>query len=191
MAWFDGFDNFAANNSDWFAIGTKFLSAGFQYSSDNATSDAKRKWQQYTNAMTNIQDANNQNVITQNEQMAISTSVNNQVNIEKGGILTEAKAQVSAAASGVKGRSVTQSLLDIQSNASQREAQRQTDLNNQLLGYNQQRYNSKMSAAIQQDYSYIPKPSAAMAMFGAGLDSLQYLAKLSGKDRPDTGLSLF
>lgn len=191
MAWYDGFDNFAANNSNWFAIGTKFLSAGFQYSSDNATSDAKRKWQQYSNAMTHIADANNQGVITQNEQMAISTSVNNQVSIEKGGLLTEAKSEVAAAAAGVKGRSVTQSLLDIQSNASQREQQRRTDLNNTLIGFNQQRYNSKMSAAVQQDYSYIPKPSASMAMFGAGLDSFQYLAKLSGKDRPDTGLSLF
>lgn len=170
MGWFDSFspDTFRQT-----ITGLNFLSAGLNYQADKAKAKAQKKWQAYTNAMTNISNAMNQSAISQNESMAVEQSLMEAVNIQRGGILTEAKAEVQAAAAGVAGRSVNQTILDIQSNAAAKERARQINLENTLSGYAQQRTQSAFQAQLNQDYSFIAKPSASTALFGAAMDSMK------------------
>ncbi len=176
MSWFDDFSTFAINNSKQFDVGLNFLSAGFKYSSDKQNADTKQAWQKYSNAMTNISNAMNQNVVTVNQEQAIQASVQQSANIQEGSIFAQAKAEVAAAAAGVGGRSVTQAQVDIQANAASREAERVKTLNQTLQGFDQQRKTSEFTAQSNQDYSYIPKPSIATALFGAGMSSLNFLS---------------
>lgn len=168
MSWFDTLTPDQYRNT---ITGMNFLSAGFAYNADKAKAAAQKKWQTYSNTMVNISNALNQGVISQNESLAISQSVQEQVNIQRGGLITAAKSEVEAAAAGVKGKSVNQALLDIQANAASRQRTAEIDLNNKLLGYQQQRNQSNLDAVMQKDYSYIPKPSAGTYLLGAAMDT--------------------
>jgi len=158
-----------------------YLSAGLQlgsmlssYNADKASSKASRAIQAYNNAMVQLSNSVNQNAITQNELLAQQAFNQQAIQLQRGSILTQARVEVSAAAAGVKGRSVNQALFNVQRNAANQERQRQLSLRNANLAFDQQRVQSAMSAAMQTDHSYIPKPKfgtyllkAASSMYGS------------------------
>lgn len=150
--------------------GMNFLATGFNYKADRDKAKAQKKWQRYSNIMTNFNNAMNQSVISQNEQMATSQAVQEKVNIQRGGMLTEAKVAVQAAAAGVKGRSSNQTLIDVQANVASRERTKEIELDNTLRGFAQSRKQSDMSTKMQQDYSFIPKPSASSYLLSSSMD---------------------
>lgn len=137
------------------------LSAASQYKADKAQAKAQQAFQKYRNTMTRLSDGVNQNAITTNELLMREASAEQGVQIAQQGLFDTARVEVSAAAAGVKGRSVNQTMLDTNRDIAVRERQRQVSLDNAMLAVDQQRLNSSMSAEMQQDYSYIPKPKAA------------------------------
>lgn len=153
--------------------GMSFMQAGQQLAADKAQYKARKAWQTYSNTMVRLSDSMNQNAITTNEIIAQSAFAEQALGIKRSSILTQAKSEVAAAAAGVKGRSVNQSMIDIQRNAAARETERQTSLSNANLAFDQQRLQSRMSAEMQQDYTYLPKPNPATYYLNAAMQTAQ------------------
>jgi hypothetical protein len=140
-----------------------------QYGADKATAKANKAYQAYKNAMARISDATTQNVITEN-QIATNQAYGDQaVGIKQQNLLSVAQSEVSAAAAGVKGRSVNQVQLDINRSAALAERQRQNDMTNSNLSFAGQRQQSAQSAANAQDYSFIPTPKLGSYLLKAGM----------------------
>lgn len=148
-------------------LGMDMLGGFMQYQSDKAEAKAARAYQKYRNTMTNLSNAINQNAITTNEIMSNDAFTREAVDIKKDYLAADANATVSAAAAGVKGRSVNQSLFDIKRSMDVAEGLRQENLRNSWLAFDQQRQTSAMDAALQQDHSYIPKPKLASYLLNA------------------------
>lgn len=160
-----------------------FLGAGMQLEADEAQYKANIKWQKYRNTMVHLSNAMNQNTITNNEIISNQAFADQALVIKKGSILGQARAEVAAAAAGVKGRSVNQTMFDIQRNAGIQEAQRQQSLKNSQLAFDQQRLNSAMSDKMQQDYTYFPKPNPAAYYLKAAESSFNsYMNMPSGSN---------
>lgn len=154
------------------AAGLNFLSANESYKADKAQAKAQRAWQAYSNTMTRLSDAVNQNSITTNQLMAQDTFASQALELRKESFITQAKVETAAASAGVKGRSVTQTMFGVQRNAAQRESERAIQFQNTMLGFDAQRQNSTMTAAMNMDYSYIPKPKAATYFLNAASKSI-------------------
>lgn len=170
-------DTFMADNQNSINAGSNFLSAFMSYNADKAMYKAKKAWQTYSNTMVRLSDAVSQNAITQNELMSQTALANQAIDMKRGNILTQARAEVSAAAAGVKGRSVNQVMVDINRNAAMQERQRQISWENANLAFDQQRLGSSMQAAMQQDYTYLPKPKLGQYLLQAGMNAAQSMAK--------------
>jgi len=156
---------------EWLSLGLNLLGGYAQYNAAKTQAKAQRAWQQYSNTMVRLSDAVNQNAITTNEILSQQAFADQAINIKQSNILTEAQAQVSAAAAGVKGNSVDDVMLDINRNAANAENQRQNDLAASYLTFDQQRQSSSMSAAMSQDYSYIPRPKLGSYLLDATVKS--------------------
>lgn len=148
-------------------MGAKVLGAIGQYQADKARNKAERAWQAYSNTMTRLSDSVNQNAITSNAILAMETSVAQGLQIERNAIDASAQVENDAAAAGVTGRSVNRVMFGVMRNAAERENERQINLRNSRLETDQQRLNSRMSAEMQQDYTYLPKPKLASYLLGA------------------------
>jgi len=151
--------------------GLNLMKAGMQYNADKATYKANKAWQAYKNGMVDLSASEAQNTVTSNAILSSNAFVNQAVQLKKDTLITGAKTEVSAAAAGVKGRSVDLAVRSVLRNAANAEAQRQEDLRVSLLGFDQQRMNISMQAQMQKDYSYIPKPKAASYFLSAATNT--------------------
>lgn len=150
-----------------------FASAGSKYKAAKQQYKAEKAFQDYRNTMTRLSDAQSQNAITTNETMSNAAFARQAIQLDKATIGTTGKVAVSAAAAGVRGRSVNQVLIQVQRNSAQQERERQIALESSWLSFDQQRKNSAMSAAMSIDYSYIPKPKASSFYMDAAMNSMQ------------------
>jgi hypothetical protein len=156
---------------EWVSLGINLLQGFASYQADKAKAKAEQAYRAYKNAMARISDATTQNVITEN-QIATNQAYGDQaVGIKQQNILSTAQAEVSAAAAGVKGRSVNQVQLDINRSAALAERQRQNDMTNSNLSFAGQRQQSAQAAANAQDYSYIPTPKLGSYLLSAAMSS--------------------
>lgn len=153
----------------WFAIAAGMQVAGAlgQYAGDKANAKAQKRIQEYRNKMANISNAINQNAITTNTSLAIQQSARQAVYMRRDELSTMGSTAVAAAAAGVKGRSVNATLLDVQRNAGLAERNRARDMEEQFLQFDQQRLSSSLSAVMNQDLSYIPKPKLSSYLIKA------------------------
>ena len=138
-----------------------FLGASQEAKAAKAQYKAQKAWQEYRNKMTSLSNAVSQNAISTNEILSNAAYARQAVQLKRTAMSTEGKAEASAAAAGVKGRSVNQVITNIQRNAAMQERERQIALESSWLAFDQQRLNSAMSSAMQQDYSYIAKPNTS------------------------------
>ena len=155
----------------WFAVASFALSAASAIKNnqaDKTQAKAQQAWQAYSNQMANLSNANNQNVITSNQTMATQASAREAVSNQAAEIQATGSAEVAAAAAGVTGGSVAATVQDIERQAATVEYNRQEALKNQFDQFDQQRTNSTTAAAMQQNYSYIPKPSSTAMLLGIG-----------------------
>lgn len=152
----------------YFAAGASLLQGFMSYGADRAQAKAQKRMQEFRNKMTYLANAVNQNAITTNVTLAQQQSAKAAVNMRRDEIGATGSASVAAAAAGVRGRSVTATMLNIQRRAGLNEKARTDDLEQMWLQTDQQRLGSAMSAAQQQDYSYIPTPDLGTYLLGAG-----------------------
>lgn len=160
------------------------------YGAAKSTAKAQQAYQVYKNAMARISDATTQNVITEN-QIATNEAYGDQaVGIKQQNILSTAQAEVSAAAAGVKGRSVNQVQLDINRSAALAERTRQNEMAASNLSFAGQRQQSAQSAANAQDYSYIPKPKLASYLLNAAVSVAGSKQGMGDRPTPSTGTAV-
>lgn len=160
----------------WWAaasFGVSALGLLSNYNAQKTQAIAMQRWQEYQNQMAHIADAQNQNSITTNTTMAIQASANEAVQNQAAGIQAEGAAKVAAAAAGVKGGSVAATIFNVERGIASVEYQRQQDLQNKFLAFDTQRRQSALSAKMQEDHSYIPKPSGAALLLGIAKEGLQ------------------
>ncbi|KRR22160.1 virion core protein, T7 gp14 family [Bradyrhizobium retamae] len=141
--------------------GLAALRTGLSYSQAKKDAEAKQVWQAYKNTMTQLSNANNQNILTTNENIASAASREQAFQIERSEYLTSAQAEVAAAAEGVGGRSVNAVMFDVERNATMAQSRRKQDLQAQYLQIDNQRLQSDFQASMQIDYSPIPEPNPA------------------------------
>lgn len=132
---------------------------------------SQKKWQEYNNKMTRLQDGVNQNNITTNQNMAVERQVRESYNLRIAEYQTEAKAEVAAAAVGAEGNSVDMVLRDISTNETRAQSALKRDLNYQMIGYQNQRQASALQTQLQIDNTQIPKPNlaASLLQWGGGV----------------------
>jgi hypothetical protein len=132
----------------------------------SAEAKNKRKWQKYNNAMLMLQSGQNNNVLTDNENMARERSAEEAFLIRRSEYITKASVEVEAAASGTVGRSVNMVLFDVGRNAAVADRDRQRDLDLQYLGFDNQRRQLAMETKMSLDTSDIPNPNPFSAALG-------------------------
>lgn len=140
------------------------------YITASKKAESDRKWQDYTNKMTRLINAQNQNSLTTNENMMHERQQVSRMNVAKSEYSTEASAEVAAAATGTVGRSVNMVLFDIARNAAGARSRIDRDENFQEAQIDNQRQQSEMQTAQQIDTRYIPDPNPATAMLGIASD---------------------
>lgn len=150
--------------------GLSLLKNGMSFQAASVEAKAKRQWQAYKNAMVKLQDAQNQNAITTNEVMLEGRVAEQRFQIKRSEYVTEAAAEASAAAADTEGRSVNMVMFDIERNASMQQARLTQDLEAQYAQFDQQRQSSAFQAALNTDYTFIPKPSLATYALGFATD---------------------
>ncbi len=157
-----------------------FGQANLNYKADKAEAKANQKWQAYRNTMTNLSGAMQQNSITINERLSEFAFASQAISDKRANLLTVGASEAAAAAAGVKGNSVNRVMFDINRNAAIKDRQRQINLQNARLAFDESRRASAMSTKMQMDFSYIPKPKAASYYLDAFQDTQDVYSDLFG-----------
>lgn len=165
------------------AAGMQIGSSIMSYQADKATAKAQQAFQKYRNTMTQLSNALTQNAITSNELIEMEQSKRDALTIQENYQQVAGDTQVMAGASYTAGRSVNRSMHELKLGAQMAEQTRQDNLINAWQGYDAQRKNAAMSAAMQQDYSYIPTPKLGQYLFKAA-------ANIAGGQATGTGGNL-
>jgi len=151
-----------------------YIAASRQASSDRA-------WQKYNNQMTRLQNANNQNNLTENENMLIERTSREAYNIRVSEYKTEASADVASGAIGAEGNSVNLVMKDIQRNAAKAHSALTTDFNYSVESIRNQQEQSAFQTELQLDKKSIPSPSIATSLLGSVADvTSEYLGSKFG-----------
>lgn len=137
---------------------------GFIAKSKQAKSD--RAWQKYNNAMTRIQGAQNQNILTTNENIAREATLEQRFAIQRSEYVTLATAQVQAAASGTVGRSVTHVMNSIKRNAALADAKVAQDFELRKVETDVNRQQTEMQVQTSLDLRKIQGPSPVALALG-------------------------
>ncbi len=106
-------------------------------------------WDRYNNAMSGIQAGQASNAISTNAANLRSQNARNRVSIEKSRLMAAAKVKAGAAAAGVAGRSVDDTLFDLGRNAGNRLHEQKIRFSASMAGIGQQ----KRSVAMQRQLS--------------------------------------
>lgn len=154
------------------ATGGNFLSAFMSYEADKAEAKARRAWQAYQNKMVQLSAGLQQDALTTNQIFAMDALTQQGFQADRQTMDTLGSTEVAAAAAGVKGKSVNLAMRDVMRTAGMRQAERQEAFKNTMLGFETQRRQVAMSAAMQKEYSYIPKPKMASYLLQAGMKSI-------------------
>lgn len=170
----------------WWMAAIAAAQAISSYSADKATTKAQKAMQAYKNAMANVNNASNQNVMNENQIESNQAFADQAVGIKQQDILTTAQAEVSAAAAGVKGRSVAAVQLDINRSAANAERNRQVQFAQSTLSFASQRQQSAQAAANAQDYSYIPTPKLGSYLLNAAASVAGSKQGMGDRSTPST-----
>jgi hypothetical protein len=168
--------------ADWLGFGMQAVTSiaknygNYRVSAAEAKQD--RLWQAYSNKMTKLQNAMNQNAMTTNENMSKDRVKQQMFQIEMSEMSTKATAEVAAAATGTVGRSVDMVLMDIGRNAARKRGDIERDQDMQEVVIDNQRVQSDMQTSMQLNLKSIPSPSAGNAILGIATDVVGAFSKL-------------
>lgn len=144
----------------------------FDYKRSKAKAKYARQMQEWRNKMVQLNNALNQNSITQNTTNAIQRSAEQAVFNKAEEMSVLGASSVQAAAAGVRGNSVNATFMNFQRQAALKEKGRQDDLQQQFTAFYNQRLQSGLSATHSTDYSHIESPKLGQYLFNAGAKSL-------------------
>ena len=128
--------------------------------------------QAYSNTMRQLSAAQQTNAVVRSEAAAKDNAVRLGAELSKKSLQDKGQLEVSAAAAGVAGGSVSQAMLGLRRSAMSAQDARMRNLNAQLLGADQDKKNITLSAIYGEDISIITRPDPASAMLGLGVSVL-------------------
>lgn len=158
---------------DPISAGLNIIGSFLAYKDAAAKAKAERAIQKYRNEMSNLSAAIAQNSITTNETMSSVASAKSALEIKKAAIMSQGAAAVAAGAAGASGRSVNMTMRDLLQTSANAESERQSQLTDMYAAADRSRISTAMTASLQQDHSYIPKPNAASYMLQAAAKTYQ------------------
>ena len=129
-------------------------------------SDLASKLQKYRNQMLEITAAMNDRAISQNEIRTRDASVRLAFQNAMTSRADIAKANVSAAAAGVQGRSVDRTLRGLRGSALNAQAARKEQTRQEMSKHASERINNRVSTIMQRDITVHEKPSMMFAIGG-------------------------
>ena len=112
----------------------------------DAEAAQKRAWAIYSNRLTMLGAASNQNVVSENIVLAGRASTKQAVEIQKNAIRAKASTEVYAAANEFGGGTIDDLLLDVTRNAAGAEDARQDELFNTMTNFQHERENIAATA---------------------------------------------
>lgn len=162
---------------EWLQLGLGGLQAMQSYSSASDNASYEEAYQKYQNTMTQLSASVADNGINDNEVFSNQAFAQEGMQIQKQDAISVAQAQVQAAASGVTGTSVNDTLTDINRQSGQAESQREDQLTQSWTAFDAQRQNTAMTAATKMNYSPIQQPNLAASLMGGLGSGLNNVAK--------------
>ena len=159
---------------------------------DRTSAKLARSLQKYRNQMLEITAAMNARAISQNEIRARDATVRLAFQLEAASARDIGKANVSAAAAGVQGRSVDRQLRGLRGSLLNAHAARKEQVRQTMAGFANDRINNRVSAIMQTDITTHQKPSVMFALGGVakGLFNNSLEAKTPSERKAIAGGSL-
>lgn len=142
----------------------------FQVAKINQT--LQSRIQDYQNTMRKLSASRANNAVTLNEIRTRDASVQADSLIQRTALKDQARAEVDAAAAGVKGGSVESAARDLRMSASRATYAQKRQAHQQLAELSGQRTSIALSVLTQNSNQVIPKPSIGAALLGAGTNLL-------------------
>lgn len=133
-------------------------------------------FQNYSNSMTDLSNAVNQDSITLNQIQYIDASAQQSGKIQTQGMTAAGSVEANAAASGVRGNSVNVNLTHVEGSAASAEYNREREFKYAMLGFDQARTTSVVKAAMNKKYSTF----AGGSLLQSGVSSLGSVAMMVG-----------
>lgn len=140
--------------------------------------DAKNKkaFQEYSNSMTDLSNAVNQDSITLNQIQYIDASTQQSGKIQTQGMTAAGSIQATAGAAGVRGNSVQVNLAHVEGTAAAAGYNREREFKYAMLGFDQARTTSTLTTAMNKKYSTF----AGGSLLQSGLSSAMSVATMVG-----------
>lgn len=133
------------------SAGMDLLKAGMGYMQAKQQADSDKAWARYHNALIRLQTSENLNNISEQREMNREASLKQGMQIKQAQYTTEASATVAAAAAGVQGRSVDQTMNQIDTNAAEAESNRLRQLQWQNNAFESQRRATVLQAQASME----------------------------------------
>ena len=124
--------------------------------------------QEHRNVMSSISAALQQNSVTHAEISTIDQATQLKQQIAVASIQDKGNAEVNAAAAGVAGNSVDQTMRGLERSALQANYARIRNTRSQMQAHGQDRTNITLSKIYGKDITVFQKPSVAMSLLGLG-----------------------
>ena len=148
------------------------IATGIGGLADSATrsiqADMSKASQAYGNTMRKISTAQNLNAVTQNTIAVEDKARRLEGVLQQQSIKDSAAAEVNAAAAGVAGGSVQQTLLGLRRSALNAQNARMRNLVSSQFSADKQKSNIRLAGILGQDISVIQRPSVASSLLGLG-----------------------
>jgi len=147
-----------------FQVGFSLLGSA----NESSTKGENKALTKYQNKMKNLSSAATQNSITTNEIQVVEESSMRALDIQRNTLRQRGAAEVAAAAAGVEGNSVTQTVMDIEREGHFNEFARKVNLNSELLNMDAARKDNVFQNTTSQDLRTNAGPSMFDTLSKAG-----------------------
>jgi len=149
-------------------MGMSLTSAWGQFQTASIQADLQEKLQEYRNSMSRLSSAMQTNAVTVNAVRSRDAAVRADFSIQQQAMRDQARAEVEAAAAGVKGNTVDAIAKDLKASAGSASYAQKRMLHQKMQGFNDQKTSIAVAGIADQDVQVIPKPSIGSALLGAG-----------------------
>ena len=143
------------------------------FASARIEADMARSMQEYRNTMAALSAARSKNAITINEIRTLDASAQQDELIQRTSMQDKARAEVNAAAAGVKGNTIDMIATDLNMSAQRAQYARERQLSQQLSEMGEQRKSVALDQLMSKDTQVIPKPSIGSLLLGSATSLMQ------------------
>tara|TARA_R110000868_G_scaffold345328_1_gene606434 strand:- start:206 stop:754 length:549 start_codon:yes stop_codon:yes gene_type:complete len=157
-----------ALNPSVLSMGISAISAIGEHQTRNIQADMNAASQAYGNTMRKISTSQNLNAVTQNTIAVEDKARRLEGVLQQQSIKDSAAAEVNAAAAGVAGGSVQQTLLGLRRSALNAQNARMRNLVSAQFSADKQKSNIRLAGIMGEDISVLQRPSVASSLLGLG-----------------------